>query len=168
MTLGSVTTNPWSDQCTPIGAALLIVISLVIHVAGCGNRAASPGSYANQLTVPKVQAAVNQAADWTRKGGSVTVTGIQELPAQNEARADLQFNNFQYNASGFTNEPAAQNETTPTGNPAVDYIPPSAERHVASYSGNGSATIKHYTDGRWVLTAVSFEFHGLTTNIPVQ
>ena len=117
------------------------------------------------LTAASVQVAVNQAIDWTRKGGSVTVSGVQEFPGQNEARADLQFN-LQYNAD-FMGIPRQKNETTPPGNPAVVYIPPSATRSVANYSGPGAATIKHYSDGRWVLTQIDFNFKQLTMNIQI-
>lgn len=116
-----------------------------------------------QLTTASVQAAVNQVVAWTQKGGSVTVLGVREIPVQNQATADLRFNNFQYNATGFTHEPRAKNETTPTG----DYVPPSAERHVATYSGPGVATLTHYNDGRWVLTTIDFDFKQLTSNVTI-
>src|SRR5260370_1172777 len=109
------------------------------------------------LTAPSVQAAVNQAVAWTQTGGSVTVVGVREVPGQNEATADLQFNNFQYNAD-FMNVPKPKGERTPSGNPAVNYIPPSASRNVLNYSGQGVASITHYTDSRWVLTRLDFTF----------
>lgn len=126
------------------------------------------------LNVGAVQAAVNQALAWTQKGGGVVVSGIQDLPAQNEAVVDLQFNDFQFNANGPSNTPKPRNEVTPP-EPSVnspDFYTrmasiPATERHVARYSGRGSAAIKHYTDGRSVLTTITFNFLTFNANIVI-
>src|SRR5438552_2290861 len=86
-------------------------------------RSAPSQSRTSTLTGVSVQAAVNQVVAWTQKGGSVTVLGVREVPGQNVATADLQFNSFQYNAAGFNNEPRSKDETTPPGDPLVVYIP---------------------------------------------
>jgi hypothetical protein len=56
------------------------------------------------------------------------VTGVQELPQENSARALLTFQN------------APINHSCP------------GER---MYSGPGEATFSHFTDGRWLLTKIS-------------
>jgi hypothetical protein len=56
------------------------------------------------------------------------VTGVQELPQENAAKAFLKFQN------------APINHSCP------------GER---MYSGPGEATFSHFTDGRWVLTKIS-------------
>lgn len=118
------------------------------------------------LSAGPVQAAVNEAVAFTQTGGSITVLGVREIPGQNEAVADLQFNNFQYNAD-FMKVPKPKNERTPQGDPAVVYIPPSAERMVLTYSGQGAASLTRYADGRWVLTRIDFNFVQITSNIPI-
>ena len=137
--------------------SVLIVVSVLSVTGTCLGQAPTAAS---------VQAAVNQAVDWTQTGGSVTVVGVREVPGQNEATADLQFNNFQYNAD-FMKTPRPKSERTPAGNPAVVYIPPSATRNVLSYSGSGVASMTHYTDGRWVLTRIDFNFVQITSTVLV-
>ena len=137
----------------------LVVASILSFLGTCFGQSTS-------LTTASVQAAVNEAVAWTQTAGSIAVVGIRELPGQNAATADLQFNNFQYNAD-FMKVPKPKNERTPSGNPAVVYIPPSATRNVVNYSGQGVASMTHYTDGRWVLTRIDFNFVQITSTIPV-
>lgn len=39
---------------------------------------------------------------------------------------------------------------------------------VRSYSGAGTATLQHYSDGRWVLTNVQFNFVGVNASVEVR
>jgi hypothetical protein len=127
-----------------------------------------------QLTTDKVQRAVDKALDWTRKGGRATVLGIQEIPRENAARADVRFDGFQYNANSY-DMPISKDQKTP---PEPDIRDPkwsekmyqnrAGQVHIDTYSGQGAAILKHYTDGRWVLTGVQFGFHGVDANIEVR
>jgi len=126
------------------------------------------------LSVDKVQRAVDKALDWTRKGGGATVLGIQELPQENAARADIRFDGFQYNANG-AGTPMSKDKKGPA-EPAMndpDYYRKMAEyglgqMQVKKYSGKGVGILKHYNDGRWVLTEVHFDFDGVKAEIEIQ
>jgi hypothetical protein len=126
------------------------------------------------LAIAKIQRAVDQALDWTRKGGSATVLGVQELTQENAARADVRFDNFQFNADSY-GMPVDKNKKTP---PEPDIRDPkfyekmyqnrAGQIHVERYSGQGMATLKHYNDGRWVLTGVQFGTNGANANIEIR
>jgi len=127
-----------------------------------------------QLTTDKVQRAVDKALDWTRKGGRATVIGIQEIPRENSAKADVRFDSFQYNANSY-DMPISKDQKTPPEPDVRDpkfyekmYQNRSGQVHIESYSGQGGAILKHYTDGRWVLTGVQFGFHGVNANIEIR
>jgi YARHG domain len=136
--------------------------------------ATTPESGGGQLTTEKVQRAVDMVLDWTRKGGRATVLGVQELPRENAARADIQFDGFQYNAD-LQGSPVSKDKKTP---PSPDINDPkfSEKRlrlategtRVVRFSGRGVGILKHFNDGRWVLTAVHFDFVGLTGNIEIR
>lgn len=126
------------------------------------------------LSLDKVQRAVDKALDWTRKGGGATVLGIQELPQENAAKADIRFDGFQYNANG-AGTPVSRDRKGPP-EPSMndpDYYRKMAEyglgqMQVKQYSGNGVGILKHYNDGRWVLTEVHFDFEGVKADIEIQ
>lgn len=59
---------------------------------------------------------------------NVTLSGIQEIPTENSAKADVQFTNFRFNGS-FSEE---------------------------VHNGPGVAIFSHYNDGRWVLKKVQW------------
>jgi hypothetical protein len=100
--------------------------------------------------------------------------GIQELPQQNAAKADIRFEGFQYNSTDM-GTPVSKNQATP---PKPDINSPSywsdaakyttQQVRVMSYSGEGVGILKHYNDGRWVLTGVQFNFVGVNGNIQIQ
>ncbi|MBZ5729234.1 MAG: hypothetical protein LAP87_30205 [Acidobacteriia bacterium] len=126
------------------------------------------------LTTANVPHAVNQALDWTRKGGGpTTVSGTRELPQENMAVADVIFENFQYNANNY-DIPVQRDEVTPpepdihspTFNQDMANLP-AKQRYVAQYSGKGSAVLKHYNDGRWVLTEVNIGQVRITCDIAI-
>lgn len=121
------------------------------------------------LAVARVQRVVDKALDWTRKGGSVTVLGVQELPQENAARADITFNGFQYATDYYGQPISAEKKVKPVPNdrlPTPDEL--FGQPKVASFSGKGEATLKHYTDGRWVLTAVHFDLVGVSADIELR
>jgi hypothetical protein len=124
------------------------------------SSSSSPVSTANQgLTNAKVETAVGDLlSDW-RMGGTVSVKGIQEIPQQNAAIADLQFNNFEYGVS-FEGGLLRKKDFKPR-KPSGDAIPHPDEmfpQRKVSYSKDGKATLSKYNDGRWVLKAVNWGF----------
>lgn len=130
--------------------------------------------WAAPLTNINVNRAVNQALDWTRKGGGpATVVGIREIPQENLAVADVRFDNFQFNANIY-NIPTQKDEVTPP-QPAADSPTfnqqmaewPSRQRHVAQYTGTSQALLTHYNDGRWVLTKVNIGEAEINCNIAI-
>lgn len=80
-------------------------------------------SNSGKLTTANAQAALEK---WirTKNGGTVEVIGIQELPQENAAKADIKFTKLDY------------------------------ARGEEIYTGPGSAIFTHYSDGRWVLSRV--------------
>lgn len=145
--------------------------------SGTGDIAGSAGNHDNssaKLSNEKVQRAADQAVEWTRKGGGAQVVGIQEIPQENTARADIEFNGFQYNSDDSGN-PVPKDRSTPR-KPDLNspnfydelYKYNTQQVHVETYSGQGVATLKHYNDGRWVLTGVHWGFHGTNATVEVQ
>lgn len=124
----------------------------------------------NELSNSKVETAVaDLLSDW-RLGGSVSVKGIQELPQQNSAVADLQFNEFTY---PVTNEGNLLKVKDFKPKPKSNALIPSPEEmfppRKAVYGKDGKATLAHYTDGRWVLKAVNWGFDsGVKGNVEVR
>jgi hypothetical protein len=131
----------------------------------------STSSTSNQgLTNAKVETAVaDLLSDW-RMGGSVSVKGIQEIPQQNSAIADLQFNNFEYGAT-FEGGLLRKKDFKPR-KPSGDAIPHPDEmfpQRKISYSKDGKATLSKYNDGRWVLKAVNWGFDtGVKGNLEIR
>ncbi len=138
------------------------------------NSTASRPAETLRLSVEKVQAAVNKALDWTYKGGRATVLGIRELPQENAARADVRFDDFQFNADSY-GMPVDKNKKTPAEPDIRDpkyyekmYQNRAGQIHVERYSGQGTATLTKYNDGRWVLTGVQFGTNGTKANIEIR
>ena len=107
--------------------------------------------------------------DW-RLGGSVSVRGIQEVPQQNSAVADLQFNSFEYGTT-FEGGLLKSKDFKPkkdSGKMIPDHDELFPQRKV-SYSKDGKATLSKYNDGRWVLKAVNWGFDsGIKGNVDVR
>ncbi|MGI8639824.1 MAG: hypothetical protein ACR2MG_07700 [Pyrinomonadaceae bacterium] len=163
-----------------------IFLPLLLLFAGCGktsndtvaksNNPPTSVSTANtsNLTNEKVQRALDKALDWTKVGGKATVLGIQETPQQNAAIVDIRFDDFRYNADQ-AGTPIAKDKKSPlvpsVGSPNFSdemYKAVTQMVHVASYSGKGVGTLKHYNDGRWVLTEINFDFMRLSPNLEIQ
>lgn len=126
-----------------------------------------------KITTDKAQTAVDKALDFTKKGGNVRVTGVRELPQENAAQVDLQFNGFQYNTD-MMGVPISKNQTTPakpelnSPNYWQEVLKYGTEQTgTKNYSGQGTATFKRYNDGRWALTVIQFNFVSVTANIEV-
>jgi hypothetical protein len=149
--------------------------------AGTSSSAASSSSSGSkrstdnsQLSVEKVQAAVDRALDRTKKGGRAAVSGVQELPQENTARADIRFDGFQFNADMY-GTPISKDKKTPP-EPAIKdpkfyekmYQNRAGQTRIETYSGQGTATLKHYNDGRWVLTGVQFGMNGTNANVEIR
>jgi len=120
----------------------MLPVLLFVAVASC------TGGKRDTLTTERAEQAVQQwtlgaficrcNGPCTASGGSpVKVTGVQELPQENSAKAILMF------------EKAPINHSCP------------GER---IYSGPGEAIFSHFTDGRWVLSSISTseQFNGFT------
>ncbi len=73
--------------------AIVIILLLSIGLFACGNSITGTNG---GLTNAKVETAVNYLTSDYRLGGRISVKGIQELPQQNAAVADLQFDQFEY------------------------------------------------------------------------
>jgi predicted nucleic acid-binding Zn ribbon protein len=177
-----------------IGVILVIVVAVLLYsrrpssISSSGSSSSSSSgsssssilsdskrttSDGSKLTTDKVQRAVDKALDWTRKGGRANVLGIQETP-DNSAKADIQYAGFQYNADSV-GSPVSKDKKAPP-EPSIndpDFYNKMAQyglgqTQVKTYSGRGVAILKHYNDGRWVLTEVQFDFVGVTSTIEVQ
>lgn len=126
------------------------------------------------LTTANVENAVNRLTNNLRTGGDVTVVGIQELPQENAARADIRFNSFQYK-SDMAGTPLSKDKSTPK-KPDVNspnfydemYKYGTQQVQTRNYSGQGFAVLKHYNDGRWVLKEVHWEFNAWIGNVDIQ
>jgi hypothetical protein len=94
-----------------------------------------------------------------RLGGSVSVKGIQEIPQQNSAIADLQFNDFQY---GTTFEggllKAKDFKPRPKSGDAIPHPDEMFPQRKTTYSKDGKAILSRYNDGRWILKEVRWSF----------
>jgi hypothetical protein len=136
------------------------------------NNATQPNT--NSLTNAKVEQAVNQLTSNLRVNGAISVEGIQELPQENAARADLRFANFQYR-SDMAGTPVSSDKRAPEKPEVNDpnfydkmYKYGTQQVQTRNFSGQGFAVLKHYSDGRWVLKEVHWEFNGWTGNVDIK
>lgn len=128
----------------------------------------------NQLTNAKVERAVNQLTSNLRVAGGISVEGIQELPQENSARADLRFTNFQYK-SDMAGTPLSSNRQAPEKPQINDpnfydkmYRYGTQQVYTKNYSGPGFAVLKHYNNGRWVLKEVHWQFNGWVGDVDIR
>lgn len=103
----------------------LQVLALTL-LSGCNNALDN-----KKLTNSKAQGALSK---WVGGRGQITVQGIQEIPQENSAKADIHFNQLRVQAKNIFGLPIQGKYTT--------------------WSGPGFAVFTRYNDGRWVLTKV--------------
>ncbi len=111
------------------------------------------------LTSSQVEAAVAEMVSGYRLSGSVRVKGVREIPQENSAIADLQFESFEYPVS-FEGGLLRVKDFKPP-KPSGSAIPPPEEMfppRKVTYSKDGRAVLSKYTDGRWVLKSVGWGF----------
>ena len=104
----------------------------LVGALGCGTAAC-----AETLTNGRAQQAVS---DWLAGNGSASVQDVQEIPAQNIAKADVMVSNMRWNAP--KNDAITAYAFGPGGG-------------VQTYSGHLDAFFAHYTDGTWALVRVT-------------
>lgn len=163
---------------------IVLLITLMSLLTGCeavGSNAPHPGPEstapvrssspavsksispppAESLTTAKVETAIESLLDEFRFSGSVRVSGIQEQPAQNTAIADLQFDVFEY-ATSFEGNLLKKKNFNPKPLPQDKTRLPSPEEMFPPkrtiYSKDGRAILARYTDGRWILKEVRWDF----------
>jgi hypothetical protein len=119
--------------------------------------AAAAETDASRLTNANVEAAVARLLTGLTQGGRVSVQGVQELPQENAAVADLVFHDFKYAADQF-GTPVAADKYHPKPLPR-DRIPTPEEMfqpRLRTYSGTGRAVLKHYNNNQWTLKQVNW------------
>jgi hypothetical protein len=137
-----------------------------------------PTENPNSLTNAKVESAVTRTISDYRFNGSISVEGIQELPQQNSAVADLRFNGFEYpvtNEGRLMKTKDFHPKSYPENRKPTDQLP-SMEQMLpprkVSYSGSGRGVLTRYNDGRWVLKEVSwgqgFNSLGVTGTVSIN
>lgn len=107
------------------------------------------------LTNSKVETAITAFLSEWRIGGNIIIRGIQEIPQQNAAIADLQFNNFEFAVTGTDELIRAKDFKPPKKSGQLipqpeEMFPPKK----ITYSKQGKAILAKYNDGRWVLKEV--------------
>ena len=128
----------------------------------------------NALTAGKVQEAITGLTSNLRVGGSILVEGIQELPQESAARADLRFDGFQYKSDQM-GTPVSRDKQSPK-KPEVNspnfyeemYRYGTQQINTKSYSGPGYAVLKHYSDSRWVLKEVHWQLNGWAGTVEIR
>ena len=140
------------------------------HSVAAADSAPEPPKLSNE----RVQLAVDKVLAWTQKGGRAIVLGVQELPQESAARADIRFDGFQYN-SDQAGTPISKNKKPPK---KPDVKSPNfydemfkygtQQTKTSTFSGSGVAILKHYNDGRWVLTGITFNFNTINANVEVS
>jgi hypothetical protein len=116
------------------------------------SEATSSNSSASALTDSNVQRAVRSFMNEFTKGGNINVEGVQELPNQNAATADLRFVNW---VCSTTYEGGLSKQNPPPVTYDRYGMPSSAfGLRLRTYNTTGLAVLKRYNDGRWVLKEV--------------
>ena len=110
----------------------LFGLIFLVSALGCDSAA-----IAATLTNARAQQAVS---DWLAGNGSASVQDVQEVPAQNVAKADVTVSNMRWNVP--KNDPVTAYALGPGGG-------------VRTYSGHLDAFFAHYTDGTWALVRVT-------------
>jgi len=119
------------------------------------SRSSAVSNSGSSLSRGRVEDAVKRMLSNLKQGGDVSVDGIQELPQQNSAVADLSFNAFEYAADDY-GRPVASNKYNPKPLP-TDRLPTPGEMfqpRIKLFTGRGNAMLTRYNDGEWVLKEV--------------
>jgi hypothetical protein len=109
-------------------------------------------SSAGTLTGDGVERAVRDFMSGFTKGGTIEVDGVRELPNENAATADLRFVNWVCTTTyegGLSKQSPPPETRDQFGMPSTVFGP-----SLKTYNVRGQAVLKHYTDGRWMLTEV--------------
>jgi hypothetical protein len=127
------------------------------------SRAAEPAPSGGQLTRDGAQRAVERLLAGFMLGGTVSVAGIREFPARNEAVADVLLSRFhcfenQVHLPVSTVEARRQRSAPPDR--ALGRTPEFMLPHEVTYDRRVRAYFVHYNDGRWVLQSVAFDALG--------
>lgn len=118
---------------------LLIAFTLLVGCENNSNTSLPPASPVSSTALTK-EKAQNTLNKWKTDKGTVEVIGIQEMPQQNAAVANLQVDiNYKYK------------EKWPYARLPSD---PEYTDKVYQYRGNGIATFIHFNDGKWILKEV--------------
>ncbi|HEU4834920.1 MAG TPA: hypothetical protein VFS90_10910 [Pyrinomonadaceae bacterium] len=172
-----------------VGVGVLIVIlvlsrqqrstgptSFIQTSEGSSSSTINPFTQPNRqaLTTAKVQEAVARLTSNLRVGGAIVVEGIQELPQESAARADLRFEGFQYKSDQM-GTPVSSDKQSPK-KPDVNspnfydemYRYGTQQVQAKNYSGPGYAVLKHYSDGRWVLREVHWQLNGWSGTVEIK
>ena len=122
----------------------LLFLSLLISLVAC-----SVGG----LNDSNIEAAASALLRNYRFSGDIQVKGIQEIPNQNAAIADLRFNGFEYAVtdSGQLLETSKYRAPQPTSQSQLPSMEQMFPNRKTSYNVLGKALLKRYTDGRWIL-----------------
>lgn len=116
------------------------------------NSAPTIASSNNVLTNSNVQQAVQSFMSGFTKGGNIIVEGVQELPNENAATADLRFSGW---VCSSTNEGGLSKQKPPPVTYDRYGMPSSTfGLRLVTYNTSGLAVLKRYNDGRWVLKQI--------------
>jgi hypothetical protein len=114
--------------------------------------ASESSSSGGEITDSNVQRAVRSFMSEFTKGGNINVEGVQELPNQNAATADLRFVNW---ICSTTYEGGLSKQKPPPVTYDRYGMPSSTfGLRLKTYNTSGLAVLKRYNDGRWVLKEV--------------
>lgn len=155
--------------------AYIFVLTL-INACGGQNSSSSPGIFSREksLAPSDVEPAVNQMVSRYRLGGNIKVSGIREVPKENTATADLQFEGFEFATDlegghlieAAKYKPSDTKQRNPTDPlPSMDEMFPPRKQ---VFNNQGTAILTKYNDDRWVLKEVRWGGYSVMGTIEVQ
>ena len=112
------------------GIVVLYVAWVAVGLAAFlyNNPEQMPGLSSCQSSTLSASCAQRTLSRWIASSGSVTVSGVQDVPQQSAALAQITLSDYKYTNMG----------------------------RQLNYSGSGTASFVRYNDGRWMLTRVDF------------
>ena len=154
----------------------LILTSACINPNSSSSSSSSPGIFSREETLSpgKIEPAVNQMVARYRLSGQIKVSGVREIPKENSAVADLQFENFEYvtdlegahliEAAKY--KPPNRSQRNPTDPlPSMDEMFPPRKQ---VFNNQGTATLTKYNDGHWDLKEVRWGGYFVSGTIEIQ